>query len=267
MRAPSANSVLRASSSSAPSSSLHCMPVLCACHGCCNWWGNPFRVPCCSCRFWHLSWVAGVGAAGCTTSKVNAVLLSWSTPFLTSTIRAGLKWSMMAHCLATLIAVRTWSPVTIAVRMDAACRCAMVGALSGLSLFTMSTRPIKAAPASSSSWDMRSAVAGVQLAGSCREAMPMTRKPWLVYSCSSGTKLSGTVAGSMKASSLSGEPLTCTASRPSGCMATLVQRSRSDEKSKRLSTCSDSEGGKGSVTRWMPECWPLTWPEPTSSGL
>eukprot|EP00983_Pelagomonas_calceolata_P108259 1159437-Pelagomonas_calceolata.AAC.12 len=210
-----------------------------------------------------------------------------------------------AAASVTTKAHRTWSPVTIAVRMDAACRCAMVGALSGLSLkkghnkrtasnseqqsqrgreqerhcvklasdvvisncteisrasigrathepcnheawrnqhlkygpnshgtgmidhqmrlqkgegaephfdqphaspfpppspfptpvglesgralaphlFTMSTRPIKAAPASSSSWDMRSAVAGVQLAGSCREAMPMTRKPWLVYSC------------------------------------------------------------------------------------
>eukprot|EP00967_Tisochrysis_lutea_P120933 scaffold198732_cov17-Tisochrysis_lutea.AAC.2 len=39
-----------------------------------------------------------------------------------------------AAASVTTKAHRTWSPVTIAVRMDAACRCAMVGALSGLSL-------------------------------------------------------------------------------------------------------------------------------------
>ncbi len=41
---------------------------------------------------------------------------------------------MMAHCRATVTAVRTWSPVTMAVRMQARCRCWMAGSLSGLSL-------------------------------------------------------------------------------------------------------------------------------------
>jgi len=54
--------------------------------------------------------------------------------------------------------------------------------------------------------------------------------------CSMRKKSGGTLAGSMNASSRSGEPFTYTTAQPSGCSATHVQRSRSDEKSKRLRT-------------------------------